>query len=195
MTDALAGRGLDLPAIEARLKAATPGPWRTVAIPADESELAVAHHEDHEGHRLCGEAVEHVDLFREYVPLVPVAGQHRPAEGINVFSADMAKPQQENVACLVHVTESDPNVVFIREAPSDVAGLLAACRALREALQHLTESCEQVAWTRTDRTAAGVREEPYWSFVPTDAVMRAMGVLAQTQDPGTQKTVGGDPSS
>lgn len=110
--------------IRARLKAATPGPWRTVAILAEESELAIPHDANHTGPHICGERVEHVDLFREYVDVVVVPGQHRPELGQNVLTVDMSKPRQENVACLVHVNEDEPNVALIKHAPEDIRFLL-----------------------------------------------------------------------
>jgi hypothetical protein len=121
--------------IKARAEAATPGPWKVIAIPAAESELATP----------GGENVEHVDLFRECIPMIPAEG-HRPAEGINVFSADMASAAAENIACLVNVAYGEPDVEFIAHARTDVPYLLERIeRAERERDRGAQVALEEIA--------------------------------------------------
>jgi hypothetical protein len=162
--------------IRARLSAATPGPWRTVAIPADESELATP----------GGEAVEHVDLFYESVPLQPVVGQHKPELGQNVFSADMSKRQQENVACLVHVNENDPDVQFIAHAPEDVGYLLHLLTHAQQEREKLRRALETI-YGDPEIRLSGMREVAHRALEETDGALGGVSrALPEPTDRSTQ---------
>lgn len=148
MTDALAGRGLDLSAIETRLKAATPGPWRA-------------------------KQMNHADGDPWFFVL-DADGRGPVVETVVAQTKYLVAPEAAQRA----------DVDFIAHAPEDVAGLLAACRALREALQPFAALLHKAHRNRPD-------ESPFYRVddaeITVGDLRRAVGVLAQTQDSGDSK--------
>jgi hypothetical protein len=101
---------------ERLLAAASPGPWLTVPIIADESELATR----------GGEGIPHDDIYRETIPLEVTDS----TLGRLVASADCSKRENVNVCCVVDATAAD--LALITQSPTLIRDLLAALLAARE---------------------------------------------------------------
>lgn len=116
-------------------EAASPHPWKTVAIPASDECLTLPH--------------DHYDIYREVVPI-----RTKPSPpGTLMGTADMANPEAWNVACASFSPDDVELVIAMRNALPlllDVAEAARECVAcvptdltlvrLRAALRRLEEA-------------------------------------------------------
>jgi hypothetical protein len=150
--------------IEARLTAATPGPW---AWGDGWRDLIYLGPDQFEG-------------ADKYADLQLTGRDQRTIIGIRI---DHYEPIWDTATPADEPNEADRE--FIAHAPADIAVLVEAVKALRAALTSVTGACEQVAWT--NRGMADVSRDGYWSFVPTEAVRRAAAVLGTFDHQGGER--------
>lgn len=99
-------------------------PWRTVEIPAEESELGARDFATQEG-------IPHHDLYATVADFEV----ERSEPGILVAHADMSKPRNINVACIIGEPE---NVAYIAMACN-------ALPALRRSLEAFLDLCPRMS--------------------------------------------------